>query len=220
MKKSCFLIVVFCCCIHWLHAQNARTFTLSQFVFEDTAGKKFPLDLLKGKTVFVDCWFPACPPCRKEMPYSQLLQKRLHTMHLDSNIVFVTISFRQGQAEWLDMMNKLKMPNAIHLYSPAGTYSSTFAPEYFPTYRVFGLNGEMDNTIAPYPSDLGKIDFVLFAASRGMTVYQAEKMYLLNRAIMERGLNKEKDALFEEYDAAFSKHAVEFKKEFDALQKK
>jgi|GEM_PF-3800402 len=218
MKKRIFFILVLVCCLYVLNAQNKRIFTLSQFVFEDTLGNKFSLESLKGKAIFVDCWFPACPPCRAEMPYSQLLQKRLHAMGMDSNIVFVTISFRQTKEEWLAMMKKLQMPNAINLYSPAGTYEATFAPEFFPTYRVFGLTGELDNMVAPKPSDLGRIDFVLFAASRGVDVYQAEKIYLRGKTIMERGLAMQKDALFEEYYAAFSKYAGAFKKEFDGLK--
>lgn len=220
MKKGLLIFIVSAFYMHQLNAQEKRTFTLSQFTFEDTAGKKFNLDSLKGKVVFVDCWFPACPPCRAEMPYSKLLQKRLHTMNMDSNIVFITISFRQGTEEWLTMMKKLQMPNSINLYSPAGTYEVTFAPEFFPTYRVFGLNGEMDNVVAPKPTAFGKIDFVLFAASRGVDVYNAEKMYLRGKAITERGLTMEKGALYEEYEKAFSKNAVEFKKEFDGLKGK
>jgi thiol-disulfide isomerase/thioredoxin len=218
MMKNWILLVFFCGSVGFLKAQEKRVFHLSQFVFEDTAGKKFNLDSLKGKTVFVDCWFPSCPPCRAEMPYSQLLQKRLHTMQMDSNIVFITISFRQSSQEWLDMMKKLPMPNAIHLYSPAATYEGTFAPEFYPTYRVFNNKGELDNVMAPRPSDFGKIDFVLFAATRGVGVYEAEKMYLKGRAITERGLSMQKDALYEAYEKRFSQYVERFKKEFDGLK--
>jgi thiol-disulfide isomerase/thioredoxin len=218
MGKKWLLIAFLSCCLGLLKAQEKRVFQLSQFVFEDTAGRKFFLDSLKGKTVFVDCWFPSCPPCRAEMPYSQLLQKRLHTMQMDSNIVFVTISFRQSSQDWLDMMKKLPMPNAIHLYSPAATYEATFAPEFFPTYRVFNNKGELDNVIAPKPSDFGKIDFVLFAATRGVGVYEAEKIYLKGKAITERGLNMQKNVLYEEYEKGFSQYAEVFKKEFDGVK--
>src|SRR5438128_2603986 len=41
---------------------------------EDTAGNVFNTASLKGKTVYVDFWFTACPPCIKEIPYSKELQ--------------------------------------------------------------------------------------------------------------------------------------------------
>jgi hypothetical protein len=110
------------------------------------------------------------------------------------------------------------MPNAIHLYSPAATYEGTFAPEFYPTYRVFNNKGELDNVMAPRPSDFGKIDFVLFAATRGVGVYEAEKMYLKGRAITERGLSMQKDALYEAYEKRFSQYVERFKKEFDGLK--
>lgn len=220
MKRNWLLMVVFSCCLSVLKAQEKRVFQLSQFVFEDTAGRKFNLDSLKGKTVFVDCWFPGCPPCRAEMPYSQLLQKRLHTMQMDSNLVFVTISFKQSKEEWLAALKKLPMPDAVHLYSPASTYEATFAPEFFPTYRVFNSKGELDNVVAPKPSDFGKIDFVLFAATKGMDVYQAEKTYLKGKAITERGLRVPKDDLYIDFEKEFAKYANQFKTEFNGLKEK
>ena len=176
MKRFLFLLSIILVISVAINAQSKNVFTLSQFSFEDTAGKNFKLDTLKGNVVFIDCWFPACPPCRAEMPYSKLLQNRLHTLQMDSNIVFVTISFKQSKDEWLTALKTLPMPSAIHLYSPASTYEMALAGGNYPTYKIFNVKGELDNETCPLPSEIGFIDFVLFAAQKGIELeYQANK---------------------------------------------
>lgn len=154
-----------------------RVFNLAQFTFEDTLGRKYNLDSLRGKIVFVDCWFPACPPCREEMPYSFLLQKRLQAIGLDSNIVFVTINFKQTVKEWITAIHQLKMPNALHLYSPASTFEITLAGGNFPTYRLFNSAGFLDAWEVPAPSSFIKTDFVLFCSTKNIHVKDALSLY-------------------------------------------
>lgn len=204
--KRIFIVSIFMIgCLQFLQAQQNRSFTLSQFSFEDTAGKKYNLDSLKGKVVFVDCWFPGCPPCRAEMPYSQLLQNRLHTMQMDSNIVFVTISFKQSKEEWIEALHKLPMPKAIHLYSPASTYEIAMAGGNYPTYRVFNGKGILDIEFAPRPSEFLKIDFVLYAISKGETVTNALKIFDTEKSNKKNALLKEFYEMEAKNDAVFVK---------------
>ncbi len=175
MKKILALFVCICLTQH-SNAQQ-RTFNLAQFTFEDTLGNKYNLDSLSGKVVFVDCWFPACPPCREEMPFSKHLQNRLHKNKMDSNLVFVTICFKQTVEEWKNALHTLQMPNAIHLYSPASTYEIALAGGNYPTYRIFNSSGVLDLYETPPPSVTAKIDFILFAAQKNVSVKDAIKMY-------------------------------------------
>src|SRR5881398_949665 len=55
---------------------------------EDTSGHIFNTLSLKGKTIYVDFWFTSCPPCLKEIPYSNALQQFFAS---DTNIVFLNI---------------------------------------------------------------------------------------------------------------------------------
>ena len=219
MKRFLFFLSFIVAISFEVNAQSKSSFTLSQFSFEDTSGKKFSLDSLKGKTVYVDCWYPGCPPCRAEMPYAQLLQKRLHKMQMDSNIVFVTISFKQSKEIWLNALHTLPMPSAIHLYSPAGTYEQTFTKHSFPTYRIFNAKGELDNEICPLPSEIGFIDFVLFATQRGLTIKQAMKIVLSQKEVTKSKLALIKNPLLKEFWTKYFDHLLEFQKDIDALRK-
>lgn len=204
VKTLLILILAFNCLS--LQAQQ-RTYKLNQFTFEDTAGKKYNLDSLKGKVVYVDCWFPACPPCRAEMPYSQLLQQRLHTMQMDSNIVFITISFKQSTEEWKEALNKLPMPKAIHLYSPASTYEIAMAGGNYPTYRIFNTKGDLDIENASRPSEFLKTDFVLYAVSKGETITNAFKIFDAEKSVAKE---KVKNSLLKSFFAIEMKYDKEF----------
>lgn len=213
MKVFLVLSFIFLSSLLSIQAQQ-RTYQLNQFTFEDTSGKKYNLDSLKGKVVYVDCWFPACPPCRAEMPYSHLLQQRLHTMQMDSAIVFVTISFKQSTEEWKEALSKLPMPKAIHLYSPASTYEIAIAGGNYPTYRIFNTKGELDIENATKPSEFLKTDFLLYAVSKGeniknaLRIFEAEKSSTIKKNILLKAFF-EKEAMF---DDAFRKAFLEASK--------
>ena len=50
---------------------------LPNIVFEDEKGQKRTLADFKGKVVLLNIWATWCPPCRKEMPTLDRLQRRL-----------------------------------------------------------------------------------------------------------------------------------------------
>jgi thiol-disulfide isomerase/thioredoxin len=206
MKWKILLILVLASSSLHLQAQQ-RTYKLNQFSFEDTAGKKYNLDSLKGKVVYVDCWFPSCPPCRAEMPYSQMLQQRLHTMQMDSNIVFITISFKQSTEEWKTALSKLPMPKAIHLYSPASTYEIAMAGGNYPTYRIFNTKGDLDIENASRPSEFLKTDFVLYAVGKGETITNALKIFDAEKNVAKE---KIKNALLKNFFTIEMKYDKEF----------
>jgi thiol-disulfide isomerase/thioredoxin len=173
-------LIIFCgmyfLSLSLLHAQTYQL-KIEQFNLEDTAGNIYALSNLKGKTVYVDAWFPSCVPCIKEMPYNKLLQQRLNTMQLDSNIVFITICFRQSKEEWLAALHKIDMPNAIHLYSPASTYETSLTNGIYPSYRLFNNKGLLDTTYATRPSDFARTDFLLYAVNKDVPIPSALKIF-------------------------------------------
>ena len=106
MKRFLFFLSFIVAISFEVNAQSKNVFTLSQFSFEDTGGKKFKLDTLKGKVVFIDCWFPACPPCRAEMP--KLIS--LYEKYKDKGFVVITISLDEHKEKWLKAIHDDSLP--------------------------------------------------------------------------------------------------------------
>lgn len=170
---------------------------------------------LSGKIVFVDCWFPACPPCRTEMPYSALLQQRLKAIGIDTSIVFVTICFKQTAAEWKIALQQLKMPEALHLYSPASTYEMVLAGGYYPTYRIFNQRGILDIEPTVAPSQIGKIDFLLFAAVHQINITEAKQMFEeQGNKLLIGTIKKSKHAILNQFYEKFKPMEAVFKKDW------
>ncbi|MCU0321602.1 MAG: TlpA family protein disulfide reductase [Chitinophagaceae bacterium] len=218
MKKVGLLVGILCLVCVVIQAQ-VKNYVLNQFSFEDTSGHKYSLEQLKGKVVFVDCWFPACPPCRAEMPYSALLQQRLYAMKMDSNIVFVTISFKQTTADWKLALQQLPMPQAIHLYSPASTYEIALAGGNYPTYKIFNAAGILDIENTSYPSELGKIDFILFAATQNIDVTEAKRIFEeQGEKLLSGKIQKSKYGLLNIFFERFKPYQTDFKKALQQLQ--
>lgn len=218
--KRLLLIIIFCCYnIFSAKAQTTEKLFLEQFNLEDTVGNIFNLGKLKSKTVYVDCWFPNCPPCRKEMPYAFLLQQRLQTMQMDSNIVFITICFRQSREEWLKALHQLTLPNAIHLYAPAYIYERTFTNGNYPTYRIFNNDGILENENAERPSEFAKADFILYAAANNMPLKTAKKLFEdEGRNILNNIKKSSSNKLLNNFFKKFMPYKESFVKEFLALE--
>lgn len=214
MNKKGFAFIVCYLLLSVVYAQP-KQYSLVQFSFEDTVGNKYNLEQLKSKIVFVDCWFPACPPCRTEMPYSALLQNRLQALGIDTNFVFVTICFKQTIAEWKTALQQLAMPQAVHLYSPASTYEMVLAGGNYPTYRIFGQSGILDIEPTVAPSQLGKIDFLLFAAVHKISMTDAKKMFDLEGYKLINGtLQKSKYAVLNMFYEKYKIFQASFKKDW------
>jgi hypothetical protein len=179
----------------WVAAYT-QPLQLNQFVLQDTAGNRFNLDSLKGKAVFIEAWFPACPPCRTVAPFTGLLQQRLHTLQADSNIAWVTICFRQSRQDWLAALPH--MPQAIHLYAPGSIYEGSLAGGNFPTFRLFTTQGNLETQNLPLPTSYQQLDFLLYAASRNIGLAQAWQMLRL-----QNGLWPQFQQLWQPHETAF-----------------
>jgi thiol-disulfide isomerase/thioredoxin len=65
---------------------------MHDLAFKDAQGKQRQLSTLRGKVVVLHFWGAWCPPCRREMPDLQKVQKALLDRH---DIVFVILQARE-----------------------------------------------------------------------------------------------------------------------------
>lgn len=68
----------------------------SDFELADLSGKSVKLSDYKGKTVVINFWATWCPPCKKEMPDFDLLDKELKKTN---NAVLLAVNMTDGKRE-------------------------------------------------------------------------------------------------------------------------
>mgnify|MGYP001766605608 FL=1 len=69
---------------------------VSDFELKDIEGKAVRLGDYKGKTVVINFWATWCPPCKKEMPDFDLLDKELKKKN---NAVLLAVNMTDGKRD-------------------------------------------------------------------------------------------------------------------------
>jgi thiol-disulfide isomerase/thioredoxin len=124
--------------------------------YENYDGSKTSLDDLKGKYVYVDVWATWCPPCRKEIPYLQKVEKKYH----NKNIAFVSISLdkEKDKTKWKKMINDKKM-GGIQLFAGKDeTFTKGYNIRGIPRFILIDPKGNITNANAPRPSNTKAIE--------------------------------------------------------------
>jgi len=75
-----------------------------EFEFKNLAGQPVKLSSYRGRTVILNFWSRACPPCLEEMPSLELLAQRLKKR---SDVVLLAISTDESTAEAADALRSL-----------------------------------------------------------------------------------------------------------------
>ena len=74
------------------------------FEFKDLSGTPVKLSSFRGRTVILNFWSRACPPCLEEMPSLEILAQRLKKR---SDVVLLAISTDESAAEAKDAIQSL-----------------------------------------------------------------------------------------------------------------
>lgn len=119
------------------------------FTYEDANGKKRKLSDFKGKVVIVDVWATWCPPCKKEIPYLQELEKEF----AKKNIVFLSVSFDTDRAAWKKMLKDKNMGGVQLISYRKGPLVNDYQIAEIPQFMVFSKTGKTVNINAPRPSE-------------------------------------------------------------------
>ena len=107
--------------------------------YENYAGGTNSLEDFKGRYVYIDVWATWCGPCKKEIPYLNAIEEKLH----DRNIEFVSISVDE------------KSLTGIQLISDNG-WETDFIKSYkisgIPRFILIDPKGNIIDPDAPRPS--------------------------------------------------------------------
>lgn len=120
----------------------------------------------KGHVVLVDYWFVNCLPCREAFPHTVALSRK----HAKDGLVVVTMCVEEDYRQRGDSLEFLKSKNArlVNFFTsdkldPAKL--EEFGVLVFPTYRVYGPDGKLAETvIAETPDFQDRVDAAVMKA--------------------------------------------------------
>jgi len=96
----------------------------------------------KGKVIYLDIWATWCGPCRKEMPNSQKLEKKLD----DDNVAFVYLCIDSKEEQWKALISEMNLGGSHYF---ASSDQSRFVCKLFemngvPEYVLIDQKGNID----------------------------------------------------------------------------
>jgi thiol-disulfide isomerase/thioredoxin len=145
-------------------------------LLEDTSGNLINTDSLKGKTMYVDCWFTSCAPCLKEIPYS----KALHTyFEKDTNVVFLNICIEniERKEAWKNLVKEKKI-KGINVFYARNRPQKINIPRQlkitdYPTYYLVNNEQRILGYDAPAPHELAFTSWSIIKAKQNVPLSTA-----------------------------------------------
>ena len=130
----------------------------------------FNITALSHKTVYVDFWFTACPPCIKEIPYAKQLQEYFSR---DTNVVFLNICIDNADRKqvWKTMVKEKGIQGINVFYARNRPQQINLLRQYnivdYPTYIILN-NCKVLGYDAPAPSEKGWVHWAIFQATKNV----------------------------------------------------
>jgi thiol-disulfide isomerase/thioredoxin len=172
--------------------------TFPSLTFEDVNGNTINTDSLKGKTIYVDCWFTLCPPCLKEIPYSKALQTFFEK---DTNVVFLNICIERIERKqaWKDLV-KEKNLKGIHVFyarnQPQKVNMLRQLKIYnYPTYFIVNKDGRISGYDAPGPHEMAFTSWAIYKAKENVPLSTAYLQIMQRSPLFVEYINKYRAAL-------------------------
>jgi thiol-disulfide isomerase/thioredoxin len=136
------------------------TFKSTQFIKSclvnnalDTLSWKDLIAANQGNLIYIDFWASWCTPCRREMPYSELLRKKLK----DENVVFVYVSIDKKKSDWEIASDDIGIGKYSKSYIVLNPEKDEFIQklkvEQIPRYVLLDKSGKMLMRDSYRPSD-------------------------------------------------------------------
>ena len=107
---------------------------------KDEAGVESTLEAYRGKVVLLNLWATWCPPCIREMPDLNALQKDFAGRGF---AVVPVASGRQGREDAAEFLRARKLNALTTYYDPRSLFLRAFDIETLPTTFLIDRNGRM-----------------------------------------------------------------------------
>lgn len=123
---------------------------------EDTSGQLFNTASLKGKTIYVDFWFTACPPCLKQLPHAKALKQYFKN---DTSIIFLNICIENIDRKdaWKQLISDKDIDGINLFYARNRPQKVNLLRQYmvtdFPKYMLVNKEHRIIGHNAPAPSE-------------------------------------------------------------------
>ncbi|MGB5990340.1 MAG: TlpA disulfide reductase family protein [Marinifilaceae bacterium] len=124
--------------------------------------KKFSLEQLKGKTVYVDNWATWCGACVNGIGHFNSKYKQIKDK---KDVIFIFVSFDRDETIWRNFIEKksFKQDNIIHLFDSKGMeskYALYYGVRALPTSFVIDKNLKIKNITPPIFEDKDFVSFI------------------------------------------------------------
>ncbi len=120
------------------------------FTVVDRNGNSVSLDDFRGSYLYITVWATWCVPCKSELPYLNLLQKK----YRGRNIKFLTIAIDRtaNVDKWKDYLNQHSFAGVHTLVDTTSDFSRDYMIISVPRFILIAPDGKIISSNAPRPS--------------------------------------------------------------------
>lgn len=120
------------------------------FTVVDHDGKNISLGDFRGSYVYIAVWATWCVPCKLELPYLELLQKR----YSGRNIKFLTVAIdgSANEGKWKEYLDTHPSAGIHALVDTSSDFSRDYMIISVPRFILIDPEGRIINSNAPRPS--------------------------------------------------------------------
>jgi hypothetical protein len=152
--------------------------------------------------LFINLWSLSCAPCLVNYPKQQQLMKDVSLMKLDDSIVFINICTDglENRDEWSSALVK-RSDKSFNFIADTSIFDEWKMPVAWPTYVLIDRDGRNLGKKIPGPGE--PIQFMLLAATKGISAKDAETIKFKNDSLLYRG-EKSIDPLYLHFLSTYS----------------